>query len=131
MFNFKFHNNVARPADRRRPSTHLRQFTTESFDETCAKCNRTSRCVPYKRVLRTLAGVMIARDAGLLMEHQLPASSLNQQLLNCIYRVRQCIPACLNGGRLSRPWMPWKKCHCECPPGFRGFVCQIFQPAVK
>lgn len=33
------------------PSTHLRQFTTELFDETCAKCNRTSRCVSYKRVL--------------------------------------------------------------------------------
>ncbi|KAM3181893.1 hypothetical protein ACTXT7_013462 [Hymenolepis weldensis] len=79
----------------------------------------------------THAGVMIAKDAGLLMEHHLPASSLNQQLLNCIYRVRQCIPACLNGGRLLRPWMPWKKCHCECPPGFRGFVCQIFQPVVK
>ncbi|KAL5106998.1 hypothetical protein TcWFU_007454 [Taenia crassiceps] len=47
-------------------------------------------------------------------------------LLSCIYSVRQCLPACLNGGRLWRPSMPWKKCHCDCPPGFHGFVCQFY-----
>ncbi|VDN98285.1 unnamed protein product [Rodentolepis nana] len=79
----------------------------------------------------SLARIAITGTSGLLMEHRLLASNSNEQLLKSFYSVRQCIPACLNGGRLLRPWMPWNKCHCECPPGFRGFVCQIYDPLAK
>ena len=92
-----------------------------------------SRLLALFLLILTFNLVIIPTNAGLLLPVLTPSmendtAQWSDQLLLCIYSVRQCLPACLNGGRLWRPSMPWKKCHCKCPEGFRGFVCQIPLP---
>ena len=90
----------------------------------------TFGCLPSLLRLILILQFLIPPALAMLLPVPTPMMEKNpdfwrRQILLCIYSVRQCLPACLNGGRLWHPSMPWKKCHCECPNGFTGFVCQI------
>ncbi|CAH8631229.1 unnamed protein product [Schistosoma rodhaini] len=43
------------------------------------------------------------------------------------YLIRQCVPYCLNYGKLEKPDMPWKKCYCICPDNYYGIACEFIK----